>query len=337
MSTVAAAWTRVIVDYAAARGLDPAPALDAAGVAADDLARPDARLPAQVDDHLWGALGGELGDPDLGVHLSEQATTTGSFGVVGYVARASATVGEAIAIGERYHRLIKDDGHVEVRRGPRGATVIEGPSPARGPWPRAVAEAILANYVTLARAWTGVRVTPVEVRFAHPRPARVGELERFFGCAVRFGAAEHAVTFSRDTLALRLVTADPTLLAFLEPSAARALDDLGEPDLAAEVRAAIAAGPPDAEPSLARVARRLGTSPRSLQRRLRAAGLSFRALVDDARRARALPLLRAGVPLTDAATRAGFSDPRALRRALRRWAAGAAGPERGATGSRGAV
>ncbi|MCC6877405.1 MAG: helix-turn-helix domain-containing protein, partial [Sandaracinaceae bacterium] len=70
----------------------------------------------------------------------------------------------------------------------------------------------------------------------------------------------------------------------------------------------------------ARTARALGTSTRSLQRKLEEDGLSDAAIVDDVRRREVEALL--GDPawtLSGIAERAGYADARALRRACRRW------------------
>ncbi len=66
-------------------------------------------------------------------------------------------------------------------------------------------------------------------------------------------------------------------------------------------------------------ARRLTVSTRTLQRLLQQEGTSWRAEVDTARRARADRLLGGGMSKAQAASRLGYSDARALRRAVRRW------------------
>jgi AraC-like DNA-binding protein len=71
--------------------------------------------------------------------------------------------------------------------------------------------------------------------------------------------------------------------------------------------------------SLQLAARTLAVSARTLQRRLADEGTSWRAEVDAARRDRAALLLRHGTTAEVTAARLGYSDSRALRRALRRW------------------
>jgi AraC-like DNA-binding protein len=192
------------------------------------------------------------------------------------------------------------------------------PGPDRGAWPRAIAEAILANYVSLARAWTGARVVPREVRFQHAAPRDTRELERFFGVRPSFGQRDNAIVFDDETLALPLATAEDGLLELLETVAGAQEARLGARAFTDDVRLAV-----DAllatDPSIERVARQLAISPRSLQRRLAADGLTFRDVVDETRLRRALELVRARTPAAEVAARLGFSDARAFRRAYQRW------------------
>lgn len=67
------------------------------------------------------------------------------------------------------------------------------------------------------------------------------------------------------------------------------------------------------------VARRFAVSQRTLQRRLAQFGTNWRAEVDGARRREAFELVRAGASKETIAARLGYSDTRALRRALARW------------------
>jgi AraC-like DNA-binding protein len=72
--------------------------------------------------------------------------------------------------------------------------------------------------------------------------------------------------------------------------------------------------------SLARAARKLGVTPRTLQRRLTAEGLKFRCILDDVRLARALALLQEpGSSVEGVAAQVGFSESPAFYRAFKRW------------------
>ncbi|PXX71048.1 helix-turn-helix protein [Nocardia tenerifensis] len=72
--------------------------------------------------------------------------------------------------------------------------------------------------------------------------------------------------------------------------------------------------------SLEAVAERLAMSPRTLQRRLAEHETNWRTEVERVRQERALALLSdPELPMRSIARRLGYSDERALRRAVRRW------------------
>lgn len=71
---------------------------------------------------------------------------------------------------------------------------------------------------------------------------------------------------------------------------------------------------------LPRVARRLGTSKRTLQRVIARGGGSFRDLVQGVRHQMALELLgRGDVTIEHVSAAVGYADSKALRRAFHRW------------------
>lgn len=73
--------------------------------------------------------------------------------------------------------------------------------------------------------------------------------------------------------------------------------------------------------SLETAARQLGTSPRTLQRKLTQSGISFWALVEQSRFEIAGALLRdTDLKLQEIATRLGYSSPGGFSRAFARWA-----------------
>jgi len=73
--------------------------------------------------------------------------------------------------------------------------------------------------------------------------------------------------------------------------------------------------------SLETVAKQLGTSPRTLQRRLNRRGLCFWALVEQSRFEIAGALLRdTDLKVQEIATRLGYSSPGGFSRAFARWA-----------------
>jgi AraC-like DNA-binding protein len=77
----------------------------------------------------------------------------------------------------------------------------------------------------------------------------------------------------------------------------------------------------DGKPHAVEVARACGMSERTMHRRLKERGLSFRTLVEDIRHAKARSYLsRPGLSVAEIAFLLGFSESSAFRRAFKSWA-----------------
>jgi AraC-like DNA-binding protein len=86
------------------------------------------------------------------------------------------------------------------------------------------------------------------------------------------------------------------------------------------IRAVIAQLLPGGHPTLAIVAEQLDTSPRTLQRRLAANGLTHSQLVHQARLRKAMQLLtRQELHISEIARQTGFATPAGFSRAFQSW------------------
>jgi AraC-like DNA-binding protein len=300
-------------------GLDRARLMAAAGLDAVELNDPDARVPIQKSWSLWRAILERRPDGAMGLRLGAAARVR-DLGVVGYTMFYSSTLGAALARLCRYshvitkavqYRLEHDAGlsSVALEGNPRFDSLIQ-PLDAR-----------LAFVVAAAREITGADVVPHEVCFSYEEPLDVAEHQRFFRCPLRFERTPSAVVFSRQDLDRPAVAGDETLGGYLDRVAEEVLQSLEDRSSLREqvqrtIWSQLAAGPP----SLPNVASRLGQSPRTLQRRLRASGTSFAELLDELRRHMALRLLKdRSLAIYEVAFLLGYSDPSTFYRAFRRW------------------
>lgn len=161
---------------------------------------------------------------------------------------------------------------------------------------------------------------PAAVRLTRPPPARPTRHEALLGARVLFGCAVAALEVPLPAWTARLGSADPGLQSTLRQLADRMGLGGAASDLEASVRARLRSLLPVGNPSVAEVARSLGLSERTLHRRLRAHGRSFREVLAAFREGEAERLLSSGaLPLADVALRLGFSDQASWNRAFRRW------------------
>ena len=261
------------------------------------------------------------GDDAFGLHVGER-TSARMYGRLGYVAANCPTFGAALnGLVEFQGLWTKAVGLELLER--RGTAVLrywhkDRLEPERR---RQESEQMLAALLTFARSVLDLPLRPKQVRFEHRRPADVAEYKRIFGCPLVFGARHNDLMFTPETLALPLPSADPVLgrLMAEEAESALARQRRGEPlldRLRGRLEAAMLEGRPV---SLTALASEADLTPRTLQRRLRSSGLTFRRLVEEARLAAATNLLeRPDLALGQIAFRLGFSQPSAFHRTFRR-------------------
>jgi AraC-like DNA-binding protein len=284
-----------------------------------ELADPDGRVRVSAYYALLEAVVERSGDPFFALRYLDQVAPD-SIGAVGFLAVSSATLGQALERIVRFQRVLSGGDRFEMRRGRSSARFqVSSFGPTR-PAHAITAEMYAYDTSALAARLSGapVRLERLELRHAPRAPA--GEYHRRFGVVPRFGAPANRWSIPQRTLAHPMPRADAGLARVLERQVSRVEGTLPRSgSLAEELRLAIGTRLADGRPPLAELARALRLVPRTLQRRLDDEGLSYRELVDEARRAIALASLARGESIAEASFLAGFSQPRALHRAFRRW------------------
>ncbi|MFO0546804.1 MAG: AraC family transcriptional regulator ligand-binding domain-containing protein [Polyangiaceae bacterium] len=281
------------------------------------LADSAARVSAAQFCVAWATAERLAPRPRLALELARDMPI-GAFGVVEYVCRAEETLARALTQWVRYLRILDDA--VEVALVDLGETaslrvVVESEAPAPGSH-----ELCFALVVAHARRL----VSPLGVRrvgFAHVR-ASVDQapFTEFFGAEVSFGAKHTELVFDRATLEAPLASRDPNLAQILVRAAdAELATTTTDPPLSAQVRRALAVALTNDDAELPSLAKRLGLTPRSLQRRLKDEGTTVAQLRDEERRRLADRYLAHGHSISEVAFLLGFSEPSAFFRAFKRW------------------
>lgn len=261
------------------------------------------------------------GDPHLGLRVGAAQHLT-SWGLLGFAQMAADTLREAIETGVRFQNL--SGAMVVWSAGPEEAGYVlraELPDPALDPTVAVfLAEEAFAGVVALTRLSSGEEFAPRSIEFAFPAPRDTGPFTELFRCPMRFDAAGNRLVFPAAWAGRPMPGRDrvtyTSVVEILEEQAAARRD---QQDLLEVLEISIAQSLPDVL-SFVEQARRHASSERTLRRRLAECGTTYEAVVDGVRRERVdLLLRRRELTLRDIARQAGFSDVRALRRAVHRW------------------
>jgi AraC-like DNA-binding protein len=321
-STVMAAMVLGHLEAARGYGL-PADQLAArAGLSTEELSDPDGRVPFASYVRLLQEIDREPGATDFGFWLGAN-TRVSMLGVVGFAMRHAPDVRGAFRCLDRFRKLMNDQvGPTIEETGDQVVfSSVEPPAVAH------LASVMVAGplgTLTLLRELTGLAESAplaIEATFQHAAPPNAERYEKELRCPVRFEAPDTRIALRREAFELPLRHPDAALFAYLEAHAARLQARVPDrPALSARVREALVENLSEGEPEQAALARRLGMSERTLQRRLRDEDTTFAALLDEARAGLARAYLSdPRLAIFEVAYLLGYSEPSAFNRAFRRW------------------
>jgi AraC-like DNA-binding protein len=169
---------------------------------------------------------------------------------------------------------------------------------------------------------TGFDWIPREVHFQHRRPDNISEHGRIFQSPVHFGKPGTQLIFDSSFLTMPLVEADLTLGSLLEKQAEELLAKFPreESDFVNQVRQLIRENLSSGETGMEIISRKLGSSSRTLQRKLKEQGASYQKLLEETQSEMSkFYLQQPEIAICEISYLLGFSQSSAFHRAFRRW------------------
>lgn len=267
---------------------------------------------------LWRAIGSVSGDPAIGLRLGMEDRVE-RYDPVAIAALCARDFGDSLARMARYKKLTCPE-NLEIERSGDECSLRFEWLAAEEPEPEELVDFCFTWILGIARRGSGGSIHPVRVELARP-PRHRKLLSGHFRCPVEYGARTNALIFRAADMNRPYQTHNAELLEVLAPAlekeiAAREAQN-GLPDLVRQIIRRRLAGQ---RPSLQEAGRELRMSPRTLQRRLLESGLSFQAIVQQARHELARQYLaESPLDLTETAYLLGFEDTSSFVRAFHAW------------------
>jgi AraC-like DNA-binding protein len=309
------------VVYMDARGMDTDALLAMGGLKRDQVANGESMVPLEAIESVMQAMSQRHEDPLLGLHMAQDIQPA-TLGAMGLLLQACSTLSDLLGVAERFNGLMSNIGHTSVVHTPGAFEVrwdcLVGNELIR----RHGSEYILGTVVVLTKVLVPGVYGPISVHFKRRRPdnpERVREYFAFFGCPVYFDQPHNGVVAPSAFLQMRLPHGDAVLKELLEAHTQRLLEQRQtQSNVADDVRRLLKGLLLGGVPTKEAVALQLGTSTRSLHRRLAEGGTSYGQLLDEVRLAQAREQLQSpDVPMADIAEKLRFSSPQAFMRWFR--------------------
>ncbi len=322
--TIAIAFVHEALACLRERGIDEGELLARAGISAELLALPQARVSSSCYGLLWHGIAQLIDDEFFG--LDSRRMKSGSFTLLCHALIHADTLERALRRALRFLRLLLDDfqGELEVEGGVARIRITDRLDPEGQTIPprRAFAYGTYLLLLHGLACWlVGRRIPLLDAQFRCAEPAFSAEWRVLFAPELRFGCADSGIRFDAAYLGLRNLRDEAGMKAFLRSAPANFLVKYkNSSGLSARIRRRLRGQHPAQWPSLPELARQLNLSEATLRRRLEQDGSSYRAILDDLRRDMAIGLLAdSQASLADIAAALGFSEASAFHRAFRNW------------------
>lgn len=267
---------------------------------------------------LWRAIAETSGDPVIGLKLGSEARIE-RHDPTAIAALCSQSFRDAVGRMARYKQLTCPE-EIRIRTGKDETAVEFVWLFAREAEPAVLVDLCLSWILAIGRRGTGNQVTPRRLELTRPSAHRK-LLEAHFGCRAQFAANRNALVFRTNDLDRPFVTHNAELLAMLGSQLEQELRAReSDQSLADRVKVTVKRLLAGQRPSIHTVARRLGMSSRTLQRRLTDRGATFQELVEEARRELAHHYLgQSALELSETAYLLGYEDANSFFRAFQQW------------------
>jgi AraC-like DNA-binding protein len=299
-------------------GCEPEPVFYATGFHPSEFSDPDHRITFVQASQLLKQSAEITGCDHLGLLLGQQSCPS-HLGIAGFLLKTASTV--EVALQSLVENLdLHDNGGI--------ASLDVGPNFTRFRYSLHIPETVAREQVydlsvavifQMMRMICGKNWQPESISIERRKPADTKPYKRFFETMVYFDATDSAVTFHNHWLKHVPPAADLLLFQHLQKEADyfHERQNLEVMDvLPVVLRRALVTE----RFSSREIADELGLHERTLHRRLKAAGTSFRQQLDAARQSASEELLEStALPICEIASALGYADASGFIRAFRRW------------------
>lgn len=290
----------------------------------EQLLQPQARLSSAIASQLVAALIEASGDSYIGL-ASSSFVNMNSYDINGYISSSSESLLNAAVVTAQLHPIISDQRVLYIKENQREVCSYWDTQSENNVLSRNITEHLMSSCVTFARNILCVEGRPLYVGFKHSAPKNGQTLalyESIFQCPLYFEQQQNVLSFDRDLARDGIMPqADSQVCATLTQRARQRIDDsISKKEFIVSVKKLLKNQFAIAETNRENIAQMLNLSSKSLQRKLLAEGMTFKAVVNQARKEQAILLLtNPEISLAYIAEQLGFSEQRSFYRSFKQW------------------
>jgi AraC-like DNA-binding protein len=299
-------------------GVSPADVLRLAGLPGGLLDQEKILVSTEELFALYRGIAKASPDPLIGLKLGAEERVE-RYDPIAIAAVSARSLRDALQRLARYKHLTCPEG-IEVSERGDECRVRFRWLLAQETEPPLLIDVCFAAVAALARRGSGAAVKPKRLALRGPARDRRA-YESHFGCPAAFGGEQNLMVFARADLDRPFLTHNADLFASVAPQLEAELKQaLATKAIGEQVKAVLKRLLAGSRPGIEIVAKELGLSSRTLQRRLTDDGITFQQLMQEARRELARHyLLHSSLELNETAYLLGYEDAHSFFRAFHQW------------------
>lgn len=318
-ATTISSWALLLAKALEHLGYSTESVFDAVGLDPKKLKDTNARYSTQQMQQLWHTAVELTGDPMFGIKVAGYWHPT-TFHALGYSWMASGSLKEAMERAVRYSKVVSDLVQLTFEY-TNGAYKLGIGMHATGatPVPESV-DAAAAVFVHMTRLVYGDEINPILVTLPRPKPPTAKEFSEFFNSPIEYEAQETALFFIDDQVEKSLPTGNVELAHANDKIVKDYLSHLDRTHVAMQVKSKIVDLLSSGMVTEQDMANALHLSLRSLQRKLREEGTSYKVILEETRRELAKKYIQnSRLSISEISFLLGFSEISNFSRAFKRW------------------
>ncbi len=219
----------------------------------------------------------------------------------------------------RYIHVVTEDLNVRLDDTPKGLKVIIDLEKSIFTLPHHH-DVVASVLMHMCRFNYGEELLPAEVCLAHEKPHCEKVISDFFRTDVVYDAPESSITIANKDVDEKLASGNRELTLLHDEFLMKYLIEIKKGDLVQQIQSVIIDNLPSGKVTDNLIAKELNLSERSLQRKLKEHGTTFRTVLDNVREMAAIQYIKNPVnTMSDIAFLLGFSEQSAFSRAFKKW------------------
>ena len=294
--------------------------LEKAGIERACIEDANQRIPIDKMKRLWELAEEVSGDDAIGLQVIKHVTPT-SFHALTSAHNASSSMRESLELLKKFSDVVSTAVYLETTETDKEVIVVwhtvDGiPYPSHHAIDAFMALMVLAGQ----QLATDKEKHIISVQLTREPPKDTSLHEELYNCPITFSADHCELRLSREFVDTPIPSGNTELVRINEQVMTEYLARFRKNDVVGSVYKALIELMPQGEPTQEKIAKLLGTSSRSLHRKLKELDSSYKTILDDTRKHLAMQYIRqSDLSITSITYRLGFLDSSSFSRSFKRW------------------